>query len=47
MEMKKKNIYSALAGVPGRFRSNADLTNHLLSRNILGVIFRLFHMFHL
>lgn len=38
MEMKKKNIYSARAGVPDRYRSNADLTSHLLSRNFLGVI---------
>jgi len=38
MEMKKKNIYPVLAGVPDRHRSNADLINHLLSRNLSAVV---------
>lgn len=38
MEMRKKNIYCALAGVPDRYRSSADLTHHLLNRNFLGVV---------
>lgn len=38
MEMRERRLYSAVAGVSGRYKSRADLTNHPLSRSFIGVI---------
>lgn len=37
MEMRERRIDGAVAGVPGGYRSRADLTNHPLSRSFIRV----------